>query len=134
MIRTLTFTGRLDGKDGEAVAEAIRTEVASMVRKRNTIKGATVTVEGDVVYLGLRVWGLDRWRIAGEARKIASFLLAVQRVSYSRPLHPVQEVTEQSARNLTAEQGRTPQSVLGGRGRRRTAPPEVPWVGDALPR
>lgn len=139
MIRTLTFRSRLDGKDPGQVSEAIRAQVGKLVRRDNTLRGVRVTVEGDVIDVALRVTGQDRWRIAGHARKTASLILATQRLPYERPLYPVQEVTEPSARSLTLTQGRVPQSRTGGRPRRRTGsatPPgseDHPWWGDPLP-
>lgn len=134
MIRTLTYRGRLDGKDLGTVSDAIRAQVSKLVRSRNTIRGIRVTGDAETIDISLRMSGLDRWRIYREARKIASFLLASQRVAFTRPLYPVLEVTEPSARQLTLAQGRTPQSVTGGRGRRKP-PVEVPqdWWGDELP-
>lgn len=137
MIRTITYRARLDGKDGEAVADALRVHVAKLVRTRNTIRGLRVTVAEETIDVHLRMSGLDRWRIAQEARKIGSFLLASQRLAFTRPLSPVLEVTEQSKRNLTLDQGRVPQSVTGGRGRR-SRPVESQtscedWWGDQLP-
>lgn len=119
MIRTITFRSRLDGKDGAEVTQAIHDHVSRLVRERNNIRGVQVHVTGEVVDVALRMSGVDRWRIARDAKKTASYILASQRLPYSRPLTPVSEVTEESARNLTKEQGRTPQSVLGGRGRKR---------------
>ena len=133
MIRTLTYRSRLDGKDGTEVAEAIRAAVARKIRIENTIRGCRVVVDGDVIEIHLRMSGLDRWRIAGHARKIASFLLASQRLPYSRPLYPVQETTEASARCLTLEQGRTPQIRTGGRGKRSSVLEPQEWWGDQLP-
>lgn len=135
MIRTITYRARLDGKDGEKVAEGLRAHVAKLVRTRNTIRGVKVSVSSDVLDLHLRMSGVDRWRIAREARKIGSFLLASQRLAFTRPLNPVLEVTEPSKRHLTLEQGRVPQSVTGGRPSTRTARPEDPgpWWGDELP-
>lgn len=119
MIRTLTFRSRLDGKDGDKVTEAIRTLAERKIRLENTVRGVDVRVDGEVIEISLRMSGLDRWRIAGHARKLASYFLASQRLPYSRPLYPVEERTEDSARNLTLDQGRVPQSVKGGRGRKR---------------
>lgn len=118
MIRTVTFRSRLDGKDGELVTRAIQEHVSRLVRDRNTLRGVRVNIQGEVIDVSLRMSGVDRWRIARDAKKTASYILASQRLPYSRPLVPVSEVTEESARNLTKAEGRTPQSVLGGRGRR----------------
>ena len=126
MIRSLTFKASLDGRDPVRASEAIETEVAKLVRTRNTLRGVRTSWDSEAFYLVLRVSGMDRWMIAGTARKIASYLLATQRLTYTRPLSPILELTEPSARNLTLEQGRTPQSVKGGRGRRsRPAKPET---------
>lgn len=133
MIRTITYRVRLDGKDPERVSEGLRTHVAKLVRTRNTIRGMKVSVTGDVLDLHLRMSGIDRWRIAREARKIGSFLLASQRLAFTRPLNPVLEVTEPSKRHLTLEQGRVPQSVTGGRPRTSASRSEDPWWGDQLP-
>lgn len=122
MIRTLTYVGRLDGKDPAAVGTAIEEHVAKLVRTRNTIRGVRVSNDSEVMFLHLRMSGVDRWRISREARKIASFLMASQRLSFTRPLNPVQELTEPSARNRTLAEGRVAQSVTGGRGKRK--PPE----------
>lgn len=134
MIRTLTYRSRLDGRDGAEIAEAIRAAVARKVRLENSIRGCRVEVDGDVIDIHLRMSGLDRWRIAGHARKIASYLLASQRLPYVRPLYPVRELDEPSARSLTLEQGRTPQSLKGGRGRRNPDRQAQEWWGDQLPR
>lgn len=125
MIRTLTYRGRLDGKDPVKVALAMETHASQLVRSRNTLRGIRTTYDSETFDVSLRMSGVDRWRISREARKIASFLLAAQRLSFSRPLNPILEVTEESARNLTLADGRTPQSVKGGRGRRKR-PAEAP--------
>ena len=117
MIRTLTFRGRLDGKDGAAVAAGIEEAVSRLVRTRNTIRGVRVVYDSEVVDVSLRISGNDRWRVSSEARRTASYLLASQRVSYVRPLEPIAELTERTHRDLTLEEGRTPQSVVGGRGK-----------------
>lgn len=119
MIRTLTFRASLDGRDPVKASEAIEAEANKLVRNRNTLRGVHMTWDSEAFMLSLRISGMDRWMIAGTARKIASYLLATQRLTYVRPLQPISEVTEPSARNLTLEQGRTVQSVKGGRGRRR---------------
>lgn len=135
MIRTLTFRSRLDGKDGVAVSEAIRAMIAKRIRTDNTVRGVRIVVDGDVIDINLRMSGVDRWRISRHARKVASYLLASQKLPFTKPLYPVQEVTEPSARTLTLEQGRTPQSVTGGRPAGRTGLSDVPrpWWGDELP-
>lgn len=125
MIRTMTYRARLDGKDPQAVAAAIELHASQLVRTRNTLRGIRVDSDTESMFIHLRMSGVDRWRISREARKIASFLLASQRLSFTRPLNPVQEMTEPSARNLTLADGRTPQSVKGGRGRRKR-PAEAP--------
>lgn len=126
MIRTLTFRASLDGRDPVKAADGIEAEAMKLVRNRNTLRGVHTAWDSEAFMLSLRVSGMDRWMIAGTARRIASYLLATQRLSYTRPLNPVSEVTEPSARNLTLEQGRTVQSVKGGRGRRRIpAKPET---------
>lgn len=119
MIRTLTFRASLDGRDAARASEGIEAEAIKLIRNRNTLRGVHMTWDSEAFMLSLRISGMDRWMIAGTARKIASYLLATQRLAYTRPIQPVLEVTEPSARNLTLEQGRTPQSVKGGRGRRR---------------
>lgn len=140
MIRTLTYRARLDGKDGQQVADAIRAAVAKRVRIDQSIRGVQVTFDSEVINIALRMSGLDRWRIAGHARKIASFLLASQRLAYARPLYPFSEITNPSSRQLTLEQGRTPQSKTGGRPSTRSGPGTAPqtrsaedWWGDELP-
>lgn len=119
MIRTLTFRASLNGRDPEEASAAIEVEAAKLVRTHNTLRGVHTSWDSEAFMLSLRISGMDRWMIARTARKIASYLLATQRLFYTRPLNPVLEVTEPSARNLTLEQGRTVQSVKGGRGRRR---------------
>lgn len=140
MIRTLTYRAPLDGKDGQKVADEIRALVARRVRTDQSIRGVRVTFDADVIEIALRMSGLDRWRIAGHARKLASYLLASQRLPYARPLYPASEVTNPSARQLTLGQGRTPQSKTGGRPSTRTGPRTTPrapedhdWWGDELP-
>lgn len=138
MIRTLTYRTNLDGKDGDKIADAIRAHVAQLVRTRNTIRGVKIVHDSEKIDVAIRMSGVDRWRISRDARKIASYLLASQKLTYVRPLQPVLELTEPTARNLTLDQGRTPQSVTGGRprGSGRTvgpADPEAPWWGDSLP-
>lgn len=125
MIRTLTYRGHLDGKDGQKVSDAIVEHVSQLIRSRNTIRGVRVVYDTEVVDIHLRISGVDRWRIYREARKIASFLLASQRVSYGRPLNPVAEVTEKSPRSLTLEEGRTPQTGVWGRGHKRPDEPQA---------
>lgn len=125
MIRRFTYRSRLDGKDPAKVVEAINTITDRRIRTDNTLRGVQVYINNDVIELVIRVSGLDRWRIAGSARKTASFILASQRLPYSRPLQPVLEVTEESARNRTLAQGRTPQSKTGGRPSRR-----IPHIGE----
>lgn len=119
MIRTLTYRGRLDGKNPQVVATAMELHASQLVRSRNTLRGIRTSYDSETFDVSLRMSGVDRWRISREARKIASFLLASQRLAFARPLNPILEVTEESARNLTLESGRTPQSVKGGRGRRK---------------
>lgn len=121
MIRTLTYRGRLDGKDPVKVSAAVEEHVSRLIRTRNTLRGVRCSWDSEVIDVSLRMSGVDRWRISREARKIGSFILATQRLAFERPLNPVLEVTEPSARNLVLEQGRTPQSVKGGRGRKRRA-------------
>lgn len=125
MIRTLTYRASLDGRDGAVVADAISQHVSTLVRSRNTIRGVRIVHDSEAIDISLRMSGMDRWRIAREARKTASYLLASQRLTYARPLEPVAEATEQTRRNLTLEEGRVPQSVKGGRGRKRRSTPEA---------
>lgn len=138
MIRTLTYRSNLDGKDGDQVAEAIRAQVSRLVRTRNTIRGVKIVHDSEKIDVSLRMSGGDRWVISRDARKIASYLLASQKLPFTRPLQPVLETTEPNARHLTLEQGRTPQSVTGGRprgsGRSGSAEPPQEWWGDSLPR
>lgn len=115
MIRTFTYRSRLDGKDPAKITEAIKAITDRRIRTDNTLRGVQIHITNDVIDLVIRVSGADRWRIIGSARKTASFILASQRLPYSRPLQPVLEVTEDSARNRTLAQGRTPQSRTGGR-------------------
>lgn len=137
MIRTLTFRSSLDGKDGDKAAEAIRASVSKLVRTRNTIRGVKVVHDSEKIDVALRMSGGDRWAISRDARKIASYLLASQKLPYVRPLQPVLETTEPNSRNLTLEQGRTPQSQTGGRprGSGRTSREEdrSDWWGDQIP-
>lgn len=119
MIRTLTYRGRLDGKDPLVLEAAMMNHVSQLIRSRNTVRGLKVSYDAEMIDISLRMSGVDRSRISRDARKVASFILASQRVAFTRPLNPVSELTEPSLRNLTLEQGRTPQSVKGGRGRRK---------------
>lgn len=118
MIRTLTYRANLDGKDGDKVAEAIRTQVSKMVRTRAVVLGVKVTHDSEKIDIALRMTGMDRWMISRDARKVASYLLASQKLPFTRPLAPVLELDEPNARRLTLEQGRVPQKVTGGRPRR----------------
>lgn len=124
MIQTLTYRGRLDGKDGAVVAAAIDEHVNRLIRTRSTVRGVRVVYDSETIDVSLRISGTDRWRISQEARKVASYLLATQRVSYVRPLQPVSEVTEKTRRDLTLAEGRTAQTGVWGRGHRR--PQETP--------
>lgn len=137
MIRTLTYRSNLDGKNGDQVAEAVRAQVSKLVRTRNVIRGVKVTHDTEKIDISIRMSGVDRWRISRDARKIASYLLASQKLPFTRPLQPVLETTEPTARNLTLEQGRTPQSQTGGRprGSGRTSHEEdrSDWWGDQIP-
>ena len=137
MIRTLTYRANLDGRDGDSIAEGIRAAVGKLVRTRNTIRGVKVVHDSEKVDMSLRMSGVDRWRISRDARKIASYLLASQKLAFVRPLSPVLELTEPTARSLTLEQGRTPQLVTGGRPRgsgRNTEPDDLTdWWGDKIP-
>lgn len=124
MIRTLTFRSRLDGRDPQDIAQAVENHVSQLVRTRRTLLGVRTSWDSEVFDISLRMSGMDRWQIARDARKVASFVLASQRLPFSRPLNPVLEQTENTARNLTLEDGRTPQSVKGGRGRRKRPAPQ----------
>ena len=119
MIRTLTFRGRLDGRDPQDIARAVETHVSQLIRTRKTLLGARTSWDSEAFDVSLRMSGMDRWQIARDARKVASYVLASQRLAFTRPLNPILEQTESTARNLTLESGRTPQSVKGGRGRRK---------------
>jgi hypothetical protein len=137
VIRTLTYRSNLDGKDGTVVAQGIRAQVSKLVRTRNTIRGVKVTFDSEKVDVALRMSGVDRWRISRDARKIASYLLASQKLAFNRPLQAAAELTEPTNRNLTLDQGRTPQSRTGGRPRAGagTVTEVLPedWWGDELP-
>lgn len=121
MIQTFTYRAPLDGRDYEVVAADIQKQVDNLVRLRKSLLGCKTWETLGVLHVAIRLEGLDRWRIAGEARKIGSYLLASHKLPFTRPLLPHTVDTAPNRRYLTEDQGRVPKSRKG-RGAR-SAPP-----------
>lgn len=118
MIQTITYRTPVAGEDYEVTAQRLRNRGAEISRNRNVLRGVQVEHVGDVLELRLRVSGVDRWRIAESARKLGTFMLASEALTFTHPLQPYSVVTESNRRHLTAENGRTPREHPGrGNGR-----------------
>lgn len=105
MIQSVTFRVRSD--DDTKIAE-LEERVRRMVPLRKNVLGAQVVREGSTVALTMRMSDLDRWRIAAEARKMASFMMNAVGLKFSRPLSPELVVTELTRNKLCDGEGRTP--------------------------
>lgn len=108
MIQTYTYRTLLDGKDGEDVEAVAAAKLDRMTKVRRSLLGYHTRFNKESFWITLRVTGTDRWRIAGEARKIMSFILASQRLQI--PGGPELIETPVNRRGLTAEQGRVPRA------------------------
>lgn len=118
MIQTITYRTPVSGEDYEVTARRLRDRGAEISRNRNVLRGVQVEHVGDVLELRLRVSGVDRWRIAESARKLGTFMLASEALTFAHPLQPYSVITESNRRHLTAENGRTPREHPGrGNGR-----------------
>jgi hypothetical protein len=125
MIQTFVYRAPLDGLDFETVSASIQRQVDGMIRVRRSLLGCKTWETLGVIHVEIRLEGLDRWRIAGEARKIGSYLLASHKLPFTRPLLPHTVETAANRRYLTADQGRVPKSRKG-HGSRSTSPSAPP--------
>lgn len=107
MIQSVTFRARLDGRDGQDVADRVNAHLVRVVDARPELLGGYANADGVTVKVVLRLQGLDRWKISVNARKIATFVLSTARLHFPTPLHPELVTTELTRNKLRYGEGRT---------------------------